>query len=246
MMPTELYKYRPWNENTKKMLMKSELYFNSAEGLNDPFEVSLRFDMTCTREEYMLRFLNACRTQGIVPSAEQLKKAEERDMEEQGKIFQDDILKEFRTKSGICSLSAVRDNILMWSHYTKDHTGICLEFNHTLDRVFAARKVNYFKTRPKLNYYKSTQDEKINFWFFSKAIDWEYEEEYRFIISGAAKTNVKFEPALLTGVIIGCKMATEHIDELVDILEKRPTPVQLYKAEISEDEFKLNINPYKK
>jgi Protein of unknown function (DUF2971) len=46
-------------------------------------------------------------------------------------------------------LSEIHDNILMWSHYTRDHTGVVLEFDTEKDRdspLSKAERVIYSKT----------------------------------------------------------------------------------------------------
>lgn len=53
--PDKLYKYRHWNDNTKKILNNNELYFQSAENFNDPFDTNIVLDMDATPEEWISR-----------------------------------------------------------------------------------------------------------------------------------------------------------------------------------------------
>lgn len=78
---------------------------------------------------------------------------------------------------GCLSLSATCTNILMWSHYTKNHTGYVLGFNagHEFfgDSVTAVR---YSSQRPKINPFEARHSADI---FYTKSADWSYEQEYR-------------------------------------------------------------------
>lgn len=72
--------------------------------------------------------------------------------------------------AGILSLSAVRDQTLMWSHYADGHRGFCIGFNSQKLLRFADRltyrsihllldEVRYCSEFPKLNPYKMTESQ---------------------------------------------------------------------------------------
>lgn len=58
-IPDVLYKYRPWNDYTKKILTDGELYFPSIGKLNDPFEGSIPyiFDQSELTTENIFRWM---------------------------------------------------------------------------------------------------------------------------------------------------------------------------------------------
>lgn len=90
------------------------------------------------------------------------------------------------------------DNLLMWAHYAKDHTGVVIKFEclPELDTpLCAAKKVVYAKRPPaiaKLNDYiqyltgqnthKVKYDKMFYDLFLSKSHHWEYEQEWRVFI----------------------------------------------------------------
>lgn len=45
----------------------------------------------------------------------------------------------WQEKFGVLSLSQVSDNITMWGHYSKDHSGFVIEFN-TQDQFFNCKR----------------------------------------------------------------------------------------------------------
>lgn len=107
------------------------------------------------------------------------------------------------TKSYLTVFCTTRtdDNILMWSHYGDSHKGMCSMYlqNELLDSISRDKtvgiciygKVEYSRDRPEFTITATTLrflslDVAI-LWFnirniFSKYVDWEYENEYRFIL----------------------------------------------------------------
>lgn len=68
---------------------------------------------------------------------------------------------------GILCLSEKPDDILMFSHYAKHHTGICLKFEATDDTEFfgAAQQVNYRSEYPVVDflYYPERRTSRFDF-----------------------------------------------------------------------------------
>lgn len=110
-------------------------------------------------------------------------------------------LKSFSNLHGIISLSGSNSNILMWSHYSKNHTGAVVELiiddnnpeslfiNSTgiysppfLNSDVLFDKVNYSSERSYEDIAFKDDIELIkNHYYFTKAKQWDLEEEYRFI-----------------------------------------------------------------
>jgi hypothetical protein len=64
----------------------------------------------------------------------------------------------------------------MWSHYTKNHHGICLEFAVEENTMFGrGGKVEYFPKLPAFPVHKAGIDNMTDTTFLSKASCWEYE-----------------------------------------------------------------------
>jgi len=112
---------------------------------------------------------------------------------------------QFDKNHGILSLTKNPKNLLMWSHYSKDHTGFLIGFNEQLWKTDITKysdfsysqfyKVNYSKTRPKYsalidknNFEIDDCFEDISFDKFYKTVlttksnHWKYEQEYRLIL----------------------------------------------------------------
>jgi hypothetical protein len=96
------------------------------------------------------------------------------------------------------------DNLLMWAHYSKDHTGAVIEFECLPDLdtpLCAARKVNYVEKPPfiaeDLDAYvqyitgQATLNHEISIYdlCLSKSDHWKYEQEWRVFIPPADMDN---------------------------------------------------------
>jgi hypothetical protein len=151
---------------------------------------------------------------------------------------------------GIFSLSADRDNTLMWSHYACDHKGICIGFNTTMlgfackslfDRSLAKvglLEVKYVREIPKI-YPKSQLD--VEFFkdiFRFKADNWKYEKEYRLISDqggeGAMKKTLCLPCEAFSEILFGCKTNDETKKEILSSIENwgvKPSIFQCVKRE---------------
>lgn len=246
--PDKLYKYCPWNDYTKDIIVNNRLYFSSANNFNDPFDANLIIDMDGTPEEWIKKYVELYNHYvGEISKSEYDEMCfilysftpEQRKKYKEGVIEQ--ITKTVREETGIYCFTKSKDNILMWSHYADNHKGICLEFNHSDSKLLLTKKVNYYNDYPRINYFTSNYDELMTIRYFTKAKDWEYEAEYRIVIPHFSKQQKKFEPKIITGVICGCCMPDDDIEELRSILKMRTTPITLYKAKKKEYEFGLDI-----
>lgn len=82
---------------------------------------------------------------------------------------------------GILSLTEHWDNMLMWSHYAKHHTGICIGFHTDLDIFRTALSVLYTTSFPIIVRPQDENETILEKSFLMKAKCWEYEKEWRII-----------------------------------------------------------------
>ncbi|MHC4555755.1 MAG: DUF2971 domain-containing protein [Planctomycetota bacterium] len=187
------------------------------------------------------------------------------------KIVVDSIIGSLNKSIGILCLSEVPDNILMWSHYSSNHTGLVFEFDdahvffdqrkHENELRGFVRKVRYSRDRPKLTVFNlSLSDEEnrrswIDDFFWVKSSDWEYEKEWRMIqtfrdwkgIIRDAVQPIYLYPIpidCIKAIIVGCRTEMEELELLKDLLksDSKYSHIVLKKALIDEKQYKLNIN----
>jgi hypothetical protein len=150
-------------------------------------------------------------------------------------------------KSGVYSLSTSLDHPLLWSHYADGHRGLCLEFQHMIDlfpeiQLQNAFPVSYATTFPKLSE-SGTRGEHVQATLLTKAVYWEYEQEWRFIDPTGGPGLRRFCPRFLSSVIFGCLMKEEDKARVRGwIAESRATP-KLFQAERKARDYALQIVP---
>lgn len=133
---------------------------------------------------------------------------------------------------GMYCLSETNSNILMWSHYAKDHTGYCLEFEATSRTpVFGtAQKVNYSENYPAMDYFTTPLDAQVDLLFFTKYLDWRCEREWR-INDHMSGPGLKDYPGeLLKSITFGMRMTEEDKRLIREWTARRGHQITFYQA----------------
>lgn len=147
---------------------------------------------------------------------------------------------------GVLCLTKKPDNLLMWAHYSKGHTGICLQFDHKeASKIYEKTdKVIYSTEYPKLNFAVDPE----NTWkkiLFTKSVQWKYEEEWRLIdLQGYGEKTLPSD--LIKGIIFGMKMLEENKIKIIKWYKNKAYRPGFYQAERKEKEYGLDIKPYKR
>lgn len=140
-----------------------------------------------------------------------------------------------------------RDDILMWSHYTDGHKGLCLEFDPTKEITLfgQALKVRYSYDYPSVNIINIGEPEEFRKALLTKSKHWEYEQEWRIVKpkDEGGQGIHRFQPELLTGVILGALISPEDKDKVLNWVKNYPTNITLYQAKISRTKYQLDIEP---
>lgn len=139
-MNNSLYRYRSVDKRTLEGLVKNEFYFTSPEDFNDPFDCKNLFSFKDSKDSDFRQFLRGqlkyenphlspkeitTKVKAIISSGiYRNKQTQEEQLKRWGKI-----LDEESNKLGIVCLSKKHNDILMWSHYSNKHRGICLKFD---------------------------------------------------------------------------------------------------------------------
>ena len=210
--PPVLFKYAGPNlKRISQVIRDGKVYFSSPLGLNDPFDCRSFADVTTleNRKE-IIRHGNEAyermKARGLDMSGmlqgEESEKHQQRileDPEYAARVINEDLNERFfqHINVGVCCLTEKNDNTLMWTHYAKNLTGVCFEFNmgghwaraeaEAGGRWFPFELISQVQYKDKLPDWKWGEGE--DFWtgpFFTKAKKWEYEQEWRSIMFDAA------------------------------------------------------------
>lgn len=141
----------------------------------------------------------------------------------------------------------MNNNILLWSHYAANHTGICLKFiaSNTTPFFGLAQKVDYHPEFPEVDLLGSSPDEQVQSLLLTKAEEWKCENEWRIIDHDTGSGCKAFPEELLVEVIFGALMEQEDKEAVVEWVSKRNCPVQLSQVSLGSGSYSLVIEPYK-
>lgn len=250
--PLTVYKYIKWSDKPrapiKDIIFKNIFYFADPITFNDPFDSKLPiiFDESYRNSrKFHEDFLRINNFLGKTNYTElEIQHLAEEYFANPSKIRYDtDLMTKTIHQSiseniRISCFSTKRNNILMWSHYTDCHQGICIGFRTLyllLDpNLVTLKKVNYVRQFPK---FKKVETSPI---LTTKSVIWKYENEYRLInIDGHPR--IKFPKHAISEVIIGYKMKKDTKDKLLNYLHKYYPNITISFSHPNPLKFKMDI-----
>ena len=195
--PKILYKYMT-AETGFKVLQNQTIRFSNPKCFNDPYDSDMPFTIKNYKNldnDYFIKLIdnisNNKHVQQKLPEGFDLNVAKDiltREPINKNSIdYIKDILKPFKEKMRVLCLSQNNDNLLMWSHYCFNHTGIVIGLNDYFDFFKNAVPVPYSRNVPEIDGVlldDLTLDTKEAMEEFrrllqTKSIDWKYESEWR-------------------------------------------------------------------
>ena len=140
----------------------------------------------------------------------------------------------------------------MWSHYANGHQGFCVGFDYSKllelfdryaddDRLIDDHPIEYCGNYPILNPYEMDDVTLVQRLLTIKSSDWAYEKEHRLILVGETDKEIILDEGTIVEVILGCRMSSEHKDEIITVLRQRPTRVRLFQAKEKRKRFGLDF-----
>lgn len=244
-MVERLYKYGAIDHSSPDGVQRAErtfssatVWFSSPASMNDPFECQSKFTFNGTADQIVVLLVREFRKREDITLLDALARAHGiyasgvyKDQKYYGR-FADDVAEAMKTEIGMYCMSETNSNILMWSHYAKDHTGYCLEFEATSHTpVFGkAQKVNYSENYPAIDYFNTPSEKQVDLLFLTKYIDWIYEKEWRIIdhLSGPGLKDYPIE--LLKSVTFGMRMTEQNKRLIREWIARRGNQIALYQA----------------
>jgi hypothetical protein len=254
LVPEHFYKYRPIGGAAEKYLEKTllqhEIRFAFPHEFNDPFDCSVVYGQHVGSDaEVVADFLDLARRVGAKESEDELRaqaaqfladpmrdprSAEAcREMERRYAFF-------LRGQIGVYCVSAVNDDILMWSHYAENHAGVCLQFDASVGIFGEAQEVSYLHTRPQLGW-KDGEDAKLDKTLLAKADHWAYEQEWRIIRPSAGGRIFVLPPTAITGVIVGARASAAMMQKVRRWNRERKLHFKVFKAFLAPTTYSLDI-----
>lgn len=163
---------------------------------------------------------------------------------------------------GVLSLTETPDNLLMWSHYSGQHTGMVIEFDETdpifnerrslADELRHLRQVTYSDMRPII---QTFEEFAYTDFMYTKSTQWAYENEWRIAktITGAKRV-IPASPydiclfampaSAVTRIILGARVSEMDVDRIRNVLHTTPhlSHIRLQQATLDERRFAINFS----
>jgi len=244
----KFYKYRSFDDMstptkehfTNKIILNSALYFSPIERFNDPFDCKLSYRQKYSKKEiknHFIQFLS--RNPGFARLKDLLKKFGSN----QNFIdYQNHSTRKLIEKIGVLSLSTNPNSILMWSHYSLNHTGLVFEFS-TANKSTCFdmyHKIDYSEKYDLLSYTEENKTE-IPKLMLTKHKDWKYESEFR-VVDMNYQGEKKFDKKELTSIIFGALAKQDDIKRMIKLCKENGFGhVKFSQAELSVGEFSLKF-----
>jgi hypothetical protein len=153
-------------------------------------------------------------------------------------------------------------DVVMWSHYSKGHTGVVIRFecNAETDNFFrAAIPVRYLEDLPTLGTKERWNDPSLSIEekvdgetiyyeaISSKSKAWSYEREHRLVVplpEWISKTHafLPFSQEDVSEVFLGCRMASEDSKLIIDLIRQQYPKTRISIAKKSLSAFALEFS----
>lgn len=236
-LPRTLYTYMPvdlLDERVRPVFEECKLWFSSPAYFNDPFDCKI-YPKVPSKEE-LAKYLTDNAENASAQDYDRILEGLKKNSGDLTKRAIDDIM----NKSGVKCFTPNNTNILMWSHYTNSHKGICLEFNTLVDPEFFVYPINvvYSEEYPELVFTDKGFAKEV---LRTKSNVWSYEEEVRIYKRESGYHN--FNPNSLRSVFFGCNTPDDKQAQIIEIIRrnKNLNHVQFYKCFPHPNQFKLEI-----
>jgi len=243
-----IYKFYPINDDLFKAISDSYIWFCSHKDFNDPFDCQHQVDVTASQKEIEAYLRFAYSSTGKTISRANLRQ-QVRDFTKHPEKLHKSInnsLERVISDQYLGCFSMIYDNLLLWSHYTEKHTGVCLCYGLPVvaSNDFIPVKVEYSPDYPYLNYIKTFKDRsKLAIDTLGrKSNDWLYEQELRIVshIHGANPVSKK----ALTKVILGCRSKSDEINAIIrTVRDSGLDHVEFEQAVKEEAKYALRFEP---
>jgi hypothetical protein len=246
----KLYKYGRLTEHSESLFSTGDIWFSSPRQLNDPFECRPWFTFEGSRSQVLDTILRMLQRQRPDLTAESAKaeavalylKGNHRDPNVWTSVRTDAIQK-LATEIGLCCLSKVPNDILMWSHYGSDHQGYCLEFEAGagIYPFGEANPVIYSEDYPIVDFYNTPTAKQFDLIFLTKYRGWAYEQEWRVIDTKNGPGLHRYPPELLSGVIFGLRTPEPDKSKIREWVTRRGRKAQFYQCTQNESKFTIEF-----
>jgi hypothetical protein len=266
----ELYKFRPCRAPEEiervKTLLLGKLWFSAVKEFNDPFEARPRFaprfsEPSLQTSAILAYAQEACRRHSFTSEQAAAFVREISARTTDGWLYDTtELWKELPEECFVFSMSSNRAHPLQWSHYAKDHTGVCVHLDATQAPISLALRVDYSDEYPTILMPPSEGETDKNAIAVAlrKAAWWDYEHEFRIVgfrgsnpgwhmgMNWEGKDNraAVCSPGVCTGITFGARMGVDEREALSAWCRANRPDLQIEVADLAKTTFALDFRPY--
>lgn len=247
-------------ERIERIFNDRRLYFSSPSDFNDPWDCRPCFGKAKSDEEaekIIAWFVRSAKLHTPhIPEEEHVRRAAEL---RANRPLLDSIVDQATTDIGKVTAAQYRvycltrhpDSELMWSHYARSHTGVCLEFSVKNALVCAAMPIDYLGDYPILNITANSIDANL-LPLFTKSAVWGYEDEFRLVATEHPAGDrdvlttkngfIDLPTGALQAIIVGATISAANRRLVESLVEKSKGLVKLKEARIVKDKYAIEIH----
>ena len=258
---SSLYHFQPFcQEHVTDLLRNQRIRCSNLANLNDPWDCRPHFDAASVRDPEVFRRVAdwfSVMSNSVSSPKDKMMDYMVSNSELTLRMMVKGLTHKLRElipkRWGIYCVTPCLNSTLMWSHYTYNHRGICVEFAVEPENLFGrALRVQYFERYPEWKIYDLDATDTTDILLLSKAKCWEYEEEYRVIGRIGENTDhqalalpivrdgfLSLQPGDLRSIIAGCEMDKRDSETLKTLIGKLAPHVKLRRMERRPGHFSL-------
>ncbi len=242
-VPDKVYKYRTFSEYSLANFRNDTIWATNPANFNDPFDsISIERDISLKELDNISSTAMAQITMDDESNnihrcsygsyASIFSQEEKEKLEKLFKIINRVTAGRTQHTFKVACLSETNTSVLMWSHYSNDHRGFCIEYNGQEIYNSDLIKKRFFPVK-----YISENEEQIPisalaldypglYSVLCKTNVWSYEKEWRICFDlreDLKPSNIQLPKS--TGVYIGAKMPDEHRKTIIDMAKTKNIPI---------------------
>ena len=243
----KFYKFKPFNEYLIKELCNGDIYYSSPESFNDPLDCAPVITPDVHGNDLKELYHRIISHQFGEEASKQKLQTIYQQLEEHEKPYPhrsylelymyEDILEAIKkpfSNYGVLSLTITYNSPLMWSHYADQHRGVCIEYKlvdsveirpeiieYTRPRSISAQDIlEWIKLDPE-NFNKKIKP----FYFFSKAEELKYENEWRCLSEISGVNSCPFE---ISSILFGIRCSYAVMRTIAGLLYPKHPDIKYY------------------
>jgi hypothetical protein len=253
-LPLKLYRFRPCNEKSLKNLLSSQLYLTSPKTFNDPYDAKPLFDKEKFWEISIQNKKIKSYIKNITGSSDNPTEEDLLEYKKFVKRIQSALILFMNDFRIACFSENNYSDILMWSHYADCHKGICLEYDvkkeilkkqllnfihpviysneiYDLSEYMCCLIEQFVKKRKSINYNQLFPS------VLYKAKSWEYEREWRLILTEDNKSDKLIDIDKPSAIYMGLNIENKYRKLIIAFANDNEIPV--YEMFQKGNEYKL-------